>query len=149
MNTQGYVHFNDSNSMVICMYCRPYLSKQSLVYQLTGLLNNNAANPSSQLQVYTVEIISSQDKLYHYDPKRVETVEAKWCSEQNCLGRSSKCTVVDFPSNVNLLLFSNWSLDYLFHFGVSCSSCQNISFVGVNKCTKSSHFFCFKPTDSY
>lgn len=77
MNTQGYVHFNDSNSMVICMYCRPYLSKQSLVYQLTGLLNNNAANPSSQLQVYTVEIISSQDKLYHYDPKRVETVEAK------------------------------------------------------------------------
>lgn len=36
---------------------RPYLSKQSVAYQLTGLLNNNAANPSSQLLVYTVEII--------------------------------------------------------------------------------------------
>ena len=35
----------------------PYLSKQSVAYQLTGLLNNNAANPSSHLLVYTVEMI--------------------------------------------------------------------------------------------
>lgn len=35
---------------------RPYLSKKSLAYQLTGLLNNNAAKPSSQLLVYTVEM---------------------------------------------------------------------------------------------
>ena len=60
----------------------PYLSKRSLAHQLTGLLNNNAANPSSHLLVYTVEIILAG----HTVPNNsigVETVEAKGCSEQN------------------------------------------------------------------
>lgn len=109
-SSTGYVHSNDSNSMVICMYCRchcrPYLSKQSLAYQLTGLLNNNAANPSSQLLVYTTESILV--KTYFTVMMLmigVETVEAKWCFKKSM-------------SNGNLLLFFQLKPGLPFHFGV-------------------------------